>query len=196
MGYPWHSNQSFPGLAFCIGGRSLYWGGWAPRLTPDDLNDWPADVKAHLLPNYPKVEQEIGITAALHEPLSAALISRFTAAAGAGITVESAPLAVQSGAPSGILFSFDKYSSANLLIDAVREDALRDPTPANRQLLLIPHINVTGLLNDGTKVTGLEVQANGRLQTISIARELKPNVKVVIASSTIESTRLSLNSFP
>jgi hypothetical protein len=64
--------------------------------------------------------------------LSATLITRFTAAAGAGITVESAPLAVQSTAPTGILFSFDKYSSANLLIDAVREDATRDPTPTNR----------------------------------------------------------------
>ncbi|MFL6446396.1 MAG: GMC oxidoreductase [Bryobacteraceae bacterium] len=195
-GYPWRSNQSFPGLAFCIGGRSLYWGGWAPKLTPDDLNNWPVDVKAHLLPNYPRVEQEIGITAALHEPLSAALIARFNAAAGAGITVEPAPLAVQSTAPAGVLFSFDKYSSANLLIDAVREDAVRDPTPANRQLLLVPHVNVTRLLNDGTKVTGIEVQANGRMQRISTSRELKPTVKVVIASSTIESTRLALNSFP
>jgi len=77
-GYPWRSNESFPGIAFCIGGRSLYWGGWAPRLTPDDLNDWPTDVKTHLLPNYPLAEQEIGVPAALHEPLSAALIGRFT----------------------------------------------------------------------------------------------------------------------
>jgi choline dehydrogenase-like flavoprotein len=196
-GYPWRSNQSFPGIAFCIGGRSLYWGGWSPRLTTEDLNDWPSDVKAHLLPDYPLAEQDIGVPAALHEPLSAALIGRFTAAvAGTSMTVEPAPLAVQSTAPSGVLFSFDKYSSANLLIDAVREDATRDPTPANRQLLVVPHVNVTRILNDGTKATGIELQANGQGQTISTARELKPNFKVVIASSTIESTRLSLNSFP
>jgi choline dehydrogenase-like flavoprotein len=196
-GYPWRSDQSFPGIAFCIGGRSLYWGGWAPRLTTEDLNDWPADVKAHLLPDYPLAEQDIGVPAALHEPLSAALIGRFTtAAAGTGMTVEPAPLAVQSSAPSGVLFSFDKYSSANLLIDGVREDATRDPTPANRQLLVVPHVNVTRILNDGTKATGIELQANGQDQTISTARELKPNFKIVIASSTIESTRLSLNSFP
>lgn len=196
-GYPWRSNESFPGLAFCIGGRSLYWGGWAPRLTTEDLNDWPTDVKAHLLPNYPIVEKEIGITAALHEPLSAALIARFSGAVGtSGMTVEPAPLAVQSTAPSGILFSFDKYSSANLFIDALREDAMRDPTPANRKMLLVPHANVTKLLNDGTKVTGLELNVNGSIQTISTARELKSNVQVVIATSTVESTRLALNSFP
>ena len=36
-GHPWHSNQEFPGLAYCIGGRSLFWGGWSPKLTPADL---------------------------------------------------------------------------------------------------------------------------------------------------------------
>ncbi len=179
-GYPWRSNQEFPGLAYTIGGRSLYWGGWAPRLTADDLNDWPVDVKAHLLPNYPRCEQNLGVPAAMHEPLSAALKARFQAIAPAGITVEDSPLAVQSTPPYGILFGFDKYSSANLLIDGIREDAIRDPTPANRQLLLVPHANVTRLLNDGTRVTGLEVQVNGQARTISTARELKPNVKVVL----------------
>ena len=197
-GYPWRSNQSFPGLAFTIGGRSLYWGGWAPRLTPDDLNDWPNDVKAHLIPNYPIVEKEVGITAAQHEPLTAPLMARFQAAIGStpGLSVESAPLAVQSTAPTGILFGFDKYSSANLLVEAVREDALRDPTPANRRLLLVPRVNVSRLQNDGSKVTGIELHVNGQPVTISTQRELKPNVRVVIATSTIESTRLALNSFP
>jgi hypothetical protein len=37
---------------------------------------------------------------------------------------------------------------------------------------------------------------NGRIQTISAARELKSNIQVVIATSTVESTRLALNSFP
>src|SRR5262249_31857395 len=196
-GYPWRSNETFPGLAYCLGGRSIYWGGWAPRLSPDDLNDWPNDVKAHLIPNYPIVEREIGVTAAQHEPLSTPLISRFQAAvAGTSMTVESAPLAVQSSAPVGVLFGFDKYSSANLLIEALREDALRDSTPANRQILLVPHSNVTLLENDGTQVTGLEVYVNGQRKTIATSNMLKPTVKIVIATSTIESTRLALNSFP
>jgi len=28
-GMPWISNEAFPGLAYCIGGRSLFWGGWS-----------------------------------------------------------------------------------------------------------------------------------------------------------------------
>ncbi len=38
----------FPGLAYAIGGRSLYWGGWSPELTGDDLAAWPAEVRAFL----------------------------------------------------------------------------------------------------------------------------------------------------
>ncbi len=30
-GLPWNSNERFGGLACCLGGRSLYFGGWSPR---------------------------------------------------------------------------------------------------------------------------------------------------------------------
>ncbi len=45
-GLPWHSSHKFPGLAFCIGGRSLYWGGWSPELLPQEMppSAWPAEV--------------------------------------------------------------------------------------------------------------------------------------------------------
>jgi choline dehydrogenase-like flavoprotein len=32
-GLTWRSNTDFPGLAYCCGGKSLYWGGWARRMT-------------------------------------------------------------------------------------------------------------------------------------------------------------------
>src|SRR6266516_7881884 len=47
-GIPWRSQVGFPGLAYCVGGRSLYWGGWSPRLTTADLAGWPADVARYL----------------------------------------------------------------------------------------------------------------------------------------------------
>jgi choline dehydrogenase-like flavoprotein len=36
-GLPWRGNTEFPGLAYCPGGKSLYWGGWCPRMTSGDL---------------------------------------------------------------------------------------------------------------------------------------------------------------
>ncbi|MFI0449685.1 family 16 glycoside hydrolase [Actinomadura sp. 6N118] len=45
-GLAWHSPVPFPGLAYCVGGRSLYWGGWAPRPLPEELSPavWPKTV--------------------------------------------------------------------------------------------------------------------------------------------------------
>src|SRR5215468_10219486 len=67
-GHPWHSNQAFPGLAYCLGGRSIFWGGWSPRLTPADLGprscteaSWPADAVAFLAARYGEVETEMGV---------------------------------------------------------------------------------------------------------------------------------------
>lgn len=51
-GLPWRSSVpgGFPGLAYCVGGRSLFWGGWSPRLlaaeTPVDR--WPGAVLTDL----------------------------------------------------------------------------------------------------------------------------------------------------
>ena len=56
-GQPWDSdspmsfNQGFPGLAFCVGGRSVFWGGWSPYLIDSEVADptWPAGVKKDLM---------------------------------------------------------------------------------------------------------------------------------------------------
>ena len=32
-------NRQFPGLAFCLGGRSLFWGGWSPYLIDSEVPD-------------------------------------------------------------------------------------------------------------------------------------------------------------
>jgi choline dehydrogenase-like flavoprotein len=37
-GIPWHSGTAFPGLAYCIGGRSLFWGGWHRTLLEYDTS--------------------------------------------------------------------------------------------------------------------------------------------------------------
>jgi hypothetical protein len=60
-GLPWRSNEAMPGLAYCVGGRSLYWGGRAPRLTAADLALWPAGVANYLNANYNQLEREIGV---------------------------------------------------------------------------------------------------------------------------------------
>ncbi|MCC6555617.1 MAG: DUF1080 domain-containing protein [Polyangiaceae bacterium] len=49
-GLPWRSDDrfGFPGLAYCVGGRSVYFGGWSPELLPQETLTWPASVLAAL----------------------------------------------------------------------------------------------------------------------------------------------------
>jgi len=63
-GLPWRGNVEFPGLAYCSGGKSLYWGGWCPRLTAGDLQQWPASTAQYLANNYTDVESETGVVPA------------------------------------------------------------------------------------------------------------------------------------
>lgn len=51
-GLPWRTDvpKGFPGLAYCLGGRSLFFGGWSPQLLDSELpgDRWPAAVVADL----------------------------------------------------------------------------------------------------------------------------------------------------
>jgi hypothetical protein len=201
-GVPWRSRVPFPGLAYCVGGRSLYWGGWSPRLTAADLAKWPPSVAGFLQsPSgtgdaYETTEKETGVfdkTDYISGPLNDALrkkaITALPSVAGLDL-IEDAPLAVQAAPPASGLFSFDKYSSAPILIDAIRQDTSNPDW--RRRLFLVPRAHVTRLSVTNGAVTGLEVWVNGQQRFLTIP----PTSSVVLASGTVEATRLALESFP
>ena len=198
-GLPWRGNVEFPGLAYCLGGKSLYWGGWCPRLTAGDLARWPAPVAAYLQQHYTDVESETGVVpdtdfifGELHNALFPAVDG--AVAAVPGLTApDPAPLAVQGSPPVSGLFSFDKYSSLPLLVDMIRRDA-RDSrgSDAARRLFLVPRAHVIALHTAGGVVHTVEVDVGGQRQFLGVG----PGCAVVLAASAIESTRLALHSFP
>jgi hypothetical protein len=74
-GLSWNADAKlgYPGLAYCIGGRSLWWGGWSPRLLDAETPaSWPKavldDLNAKKLPSgdngyFRQSGQQIGVTA-------------------------------------------------------------------------------------------------------------------------------------
>lgn len=204
-GIPWRGNVDFPGLAYCTGGKSIYWGGWCPRLTDADLQGWPSAAAQYLSANYIDLESETGVVPAadfISGDLFDALRSEVTAAAGLVPNIETtigdngvevAPLAVQGSAPSSGLFSFDKYSGLPLLIEAIREDiGSSGLSDANRRLFLVPVAHVIKLHAADGVVHTIEADVAGQRKYLPVA----PQCAVIIAASAIESTRLALHSFP
>lgn len=197
-GMAWRGNVPFVGQAYCVGGKSLYWGGWCPRLLASDLAAWPPTVAQYVNQNYPLMEQQTGVsdgTEFIQGPLFNLLKQRLAAIIQANSvanldSVEDPPLAVQGQSPASGLFAFDKYSSVTLLIDAIR-DAANQPD-SERRLFVVPNAHVTRLVTSGGVVTQVQASLNGASQSISVA----PNCAVVLALGTIESTRLALASFP
>jgi choline dehydrogenase-like flavoprotein len=201
-GIPWRSQVGFPGLAYCVGGRSLYWGGWSPRLTRVDLDKWPQELASFLQSTsgtsdeYEMTEREIGVfdkTDYISGPLNDDLKKKATAALSAVANldaIEDAPLAVQAAPPASGLFSFDKYSSAPILIDAIRQDTGNPDW--RRRLFLVSRAHVANLSISNGAVTQLEVWVNGQQNFLTIP----PSCAVVLAAGTMESTRLAMDSFP
>jgi hypothetical protein len=61
-GIPWKSAIPFKGLAYTLGGRSLYWGGWSPRLLDEEMATWPPATVADLNGRYfDESSRQIGV---------------------------------------------------------------------------------------------------------------------------------------
>ena len=198
-GLPWRGNVEFPGLAYCTGGKSLYWGGWCPRLTSADLAGWPATVATWLAGNYSTVESETGVvpdTDFIFGALQAALFPAVTAAAATvpGLTgVQRPPLAVQGSPPVSGLFGYDKYSGVPLLADAIRRDVreAHHPTPPGG-CSSCPGRTSSRCIPAAAGCTPSRSTSRGVRRFLAIS----PGAVVVLAASAIETTRLALHSFP
>ena len=199
-GMPWISNEAFPGLAYCIGGRSLFWGGWSPPLTAADLANWPNDLTAFLTgaTGYPKTEEEIGTSTTTDFITKTALFDALQNGIQAalplgGITeVSEAPLAVQGAAPRSGLFAFDKFSSAPFVMDALRNDVSANTRygDLSRRIFLVPRVQVHRLNVTGSVVNSIDLSVDGARQTLTVAQ----GTAVILANGTVEATRLALES--
>jgi choline dehydrogenase-like flavoprotein len=199
-GMPWISNEPFPGLAYCIGGRSLFWGGWSPALTDADLTNWPNDLVTYLksVGGYTSTAAEIG-TATTTDFISKtalfnALLNGLSAAIPLdGVTeVGEAPLAVQGSVPRSGLFAFDKFCSAPFIMDAIRNDVAVNTRygDLSRRIFLVPRTQVHRLNLTGNTVTSIDMSVAGVRQPLAVTA----GTAIIIANGTIEATRLTLES--
>ena len=196
---PWRGNTSFVGSPYCVGGRSVYWGGWCPRLTDADLTGWPPTVAQYLKTHYAEVEMQLGVAESadfIQGPLHQVLLARAEAVQPQVRwlnAIERPPLAVLWRSPASGIIAFNKYSTLPLIIGAIR-DAISeaDGNDAKRRLFLVPKAHVVKLHTSNGVVHKIEAFVNGKQRFLHIS----PQCAVVLALGTIESTRMALESFP
>ncbi|MEJ2592499.1 MAG: DUF1080 domain-containing protein, partial [Candidatus Thiodiazotropha sp.] len=207
-----------------VGGKSLFWGGWAPRYLHADLQRldadgerlWPQAIEDCLFRTdwpggYEYIERETGVFPVqdfINGPLYEALKSRAEDVVGSHQvamldSVLPPPIAVQGEGPGSGLFSFDKFSSLPLLLDSIREDCEIGSAGDNlRRLFLVPHAEVLRLETFNGRVTQVVAaladpsDPRNRAKARVVRMHLKSSAMVVLAGNTINSTRLALNSFP
>ena len=199
---PWISNEKFPGVAYCVGGRSLFWGGWSPQLTPDDLANWPPDTVAYLNSalGYASTAAEIGSAVTTDFIKQTALFNVLLSSIRGALRLSGvseageAPLAVVGAAPQSGLFAFDKFSSAPFIMDAVRNDVGTNGPGGDtrRRLFLVPRAQVHRLNCSGNHVVSLDISLAGNRQPLAVT----PGCNVILANGTIEATRLALARLP
>jgi choline dehydrogenase-like flavoprotein len=218
-GLPWRANTGYPGLAYCVGGRSIYWGGWSPRPLSGELplSRWPANVVADLNQRYfEEASRQIGVTetndfifgelhTALREVLFEGIVGDQVTEAvplnelplhledvlpgDEDICKLEAPLAVQGRAPRAGYFPINKFSSAPLLIKAARAAQNECNNDDCHKRLMVV---------PHCHVTRMDLTADGsRVKTVktNLGDIDAENAVVVIALGTVESTRLALLSF-
>jgi hypothetical protein len=207
---PWQTSPATPnlgyerggsGLASCIGGRSLFFGGWSPQLTDSELTRWPAAVVKDLKDaHFGEAKRQIGtdtpndfIFGPLHDKLRDRLFANIVQVTHRfGINAPQdleAPLAVISAAVRAGTYPINKFSATPLLMDAARKSWVesRGDDRAKR-LMVVPNCSVQEL--------GLAANMVTLVKTSLGDLTVPPSGAVVIALGTIESTRLALKSFP
>ena len=222
-GLAWHSSTPFTGLAYCVGGRSLYFGGWCPQLLPAELVGWPQPVVDDLNAAYfTQGREQIGTNETndfIFGPLHTALRQRLfdgiqagdvqdavplaeldnhlehVSAAEKEITKLDAPLAVQSRTRSGF-FPFNKFSSVPLLMRAVRSaESECGGDDFKKRLMIVPDCHIRSLSTEDVVVNGQATKRVTRVETSQGSITVPGNGVVIIALGTIESSRLALVSF-
>jgi hypothetical protein len=214
---------NYAGHNYSIGGKSVRWGGWSPRLTEEDLALWPADMAQYFRNYYREIEFQIGAFPTadfIKGPLAEAIFARTKSLEGT-LDIKQvlpAPIAAQAEQPASGLFSFDKYSSLPVLIEALRGDAKaalgrslsKNDANSRRAILLVPRCRVLRLetaaaVNGKRRITALRV-IHGIAKPADPTQLSDPRPKidlipvpsgcaVVLAANSMESTRLALESF-
>ena len=224
-GLPWRTDvpQGFPGLAYCIGGRSVFFGGWAPELLDAEMppDRWPAEVRRDLTTRYfGEAAEQIGVdetndfilgdVPGLHHELRQLLFDGISA----NRVAAAIPLAELPDPPWAAGGPAIEKLEAPLAVQGRPPRSGFFPLNKFSSVPLIIRAARQAWFESGgddvrkrlmvvpkchvTRLETPEWQGDGQVTVVHTAQgpiQLPPRGVVVLAAGTIESTRLALESF-
>jgi choline dehydrogenase-like flavoprotein len=228
-GVPWNSDSPqpqdriFPGLAYCLGGRSVFWGGWSPHFLPEEVPTppWPAATRDDLLQpvlTIPAVggvrnlsyldlaAEEIGaeatndfVVGALHDAMRARLFTGLTGRVGGATTLTGnrGALAGQTDleAPLAVESTSPRPGFLPFNKFSVVPLLVRVSRLANGESVVPNDVRKRLMVLDNVHVISLDVVGDRvtRIRTSRGDLDVPANGLVFLALGTIENTRMALN---
>ncbi len=171
-----------------VGGRTLFWGGCAPRFAEWDFDDWPIDA-ATFRPYYERAEALMHVSgrdperpAFFRGPAQDAMLARLERA---GIPGVHAQLGVdtQEMRNGYVARGFDCAT------DRLLRSALLSTRPGRGRVVVVPEAVVEHIETDRSKARGLVVRAAGSERRYRVTAR-----HYVLAGGAVQSTRLALAS--
>ena len=169
------------GQGFCLGGRSVFWGGFIPRMTWWELDRWPQTVRWYLEDTgYARAEQLLN-RSLQQSPYQDEVLGYFNREFRDYLAL-TAPMAVQNTDPARAGINAGLFSTADLLM----ESRLTGGLGGDNLTINLNHA-VTELQWEGDRITGVVAH-----DLISDRRRVYRGRAVVLAAGTVESTKLAL----
>ncbi len=172
------------GFGINLGGRSIFWGAYIPRMEDFEFFGWPEDVKTYLFSSgYENAENLVGrieskddFTTNMSNQIRDSLVNYL---------VNPLPLSVRRAPKNWEAVSSGVFSTADLLIEA----SLTEGPLGRHNLTMNLNHRVTKILKSGTSVTGVECHD----LIADINRRFTAD-RIVLAAGSINSPVIALNS--
>lgn len=168
------------GQGFCLGGRSMFWGGFIPRMTWWEMDVWPQEVRWYLEDyGYAKAEQLL--KKSLPQSGYQGEVLNYFERNFRDYLPLSAPMAVDPGSQQANTLGSGVFSTTDLLLEAMLSAG---PT-GNANLAINLNHAVTQLQWENNRITGVTAYdlIAGRQRTYR-------SKAVVLAAGTVESAKL------
>lgn len=169
------------GQGFCLGGRSVFWGGFIPRMTWWEMDDWPQDVRWYLEDyGYAKAEQLL--KKSLPQSTYQGEVLNYFERNFRDYLPLSAPMAVDPGNQAENTLSSGVFSTADLLLEA-----MLSPGPTgNANLAINLNHAVTQLHWEGNRITGVTAY-----DLLAGKQRTYKGKNIVLSAGTVESAKLA-----